>query len=128
MSTTTKEADPTASPLDLAVLGAAVIALIGGIVGYYYFATLPIVVRVLMVVAGLVAGLGLVYLTTLGKQLWAFITGSRVELRKVVWPTRQETWQTTLAVAAFVVVMGIFFWGLDFVLLLITRQVTGQAG
>jgi preprotein translocase subunit SecE len=128
-STTTKDAPAgSAGALDTAKLGAAVLAVVAGIVGYYWFSGLPIVVRVLMVIAGVAAAAGLVYWTALGRELWAFMQGSRVELRKVVWPTRQETQQTTLTVVVFVLVLGVFFWGLDFVLLLITRAVTGQAG
>ena len=51
---------------------------------------------------------------------------SRGELRKVVWPTRQETLQTTLTVFVFVLILGIFFWLLDMGLLWITRALTGQ--
>jgi preprotein translocase subunit SecE len=124
----TREADNPAGALDTAKLAAAALAVVGGIAGYYYFAGLPIVVRVLLVITGLAAAGGLVYLTALGRDLWGFIQGSRIELRKVVWPTRQETTQTTLLVAVFVLVLGIFFWGLDFVLLMVTRAVTGQTG
>jgi preprotein translocase subunit SecE len=124
----TREADNPAGALDTAKLAAAALAVVAGIAGYYYFATLPIVVRVLLVITGLAAAAALVYLTALGRDLWGFMQGSRVELRKVVWPTRQETTQTTLLVAVFVLVLGIFFWGLDFVLLMVTRAVTGQTG
>ena len=51
--------------------------------------------------------------------------GSRVELRKVVWPTREETLQTTLAVLVFALIMGVFFWLLDLSLLALTRRLTG---
>jgi preprotein translocase subunit SecE len=113
-STTTKDAPAgSAGALDTAKLGAAVLAVVAGIVGYYWFATLPIVVRVLMVIAGVAAAAGLVYWTALGRELWAFMQGTQ---------------QTTLTVVVFVLVLGVFFWGLDFVLLLITRAVTGQAG
>jgi len=71
-------------------------------------------------------GAALLSRTELGRFLWQFIQGSRVEIRKVVWPTRQETTQTTLAVFVFLLVLGIFFWGLDLLLLLITRAITGQ--
>jgi preprotein translocase subunit SecE len=114
--------------LDTAKLAAAGLAVVAGIAGYYYFAATPIVVRVLLVIAGLAAAAALVYWTALGRDLWGFMQGSRVELRKVVWPTRQETTQTTLMVAVFVLALGTFFWLLDFLLLWLTRQITGQAG
>ena len=61
-----------------------------------------------------------------GREFWRFMQGARVELRKVVWPTKVETRQTTIAVIVFVVIMGVFFWALDLLLLWITRTLTGQ--
>jgi preprotein translocase subunit SecE len=63
-----------------------------------------------------------------GKRLWAFIQGSRIEIRKVVWPTQQETTQTAIAVFVFTLVMALFFWGLDSLLLWLTRTLVGSAG
>ena len=63
--------------------------------------------------------------TERGRTLWKFIQGSRVEIRKVIWPTRQETMQTALTVMCFALILGLFFWGLDFFLLWITRLLTG---
>jgi preprotein translocase subunit SecE len=51
-----------------------------------------------------------------------------VELRKVVWPTREETIQTTVTVLVFALIMGVFFWLLDMFLLYATRLLTGQGG
>jgi preprotein translocase subunit SecE len=126
--TNTKEPENTAGALDTAMLAAASLCVIAGVVAYYYFEDAALLLRVFGVIAGVVLGSVLVYRTQQGQLLWRFIQGSRVEIRKVVWPTRQETTQTTLAVVVFVLVLGIFFWGLDFVLLLITRAVTGQGG
>jgi preprotein translocase subunit SecE len=63
-----------------------------------------------------------------GKRLWAFVQGSRIEIRKVVWPTQQETTQTAIAVFVFTLVMALFFWGLDSFLLWLTRILVGSAG
>jgi len=63
-----------------------------------------------------------------GRVFWQFVQGSRVELRKVVWPTRQETLQTALVVFIAITAMGIFFWFLDWVLGALTRALTGQGG
>jgi preprotein translocase subunit SecE len=63
-----------------------------------------------------------------GRELWQFVQGSRVELRKVVWPTREDTTKMTLVVVAAIVVMGLFFWLLDMMLGAITRALTGQGG
>jgi preprotein translocase subunit SecE len=61
-----------------------------------------------------------------GRTLWRFMQGARVELRKVVWPTRVETRQTTIAVIIFVILMGLFFFGLDALLGWLAHMVTGR--
>jgi len=66
--------------------------------------------------------------TALGRSTWSFIGATRTEVRKVVWPTRAETMQTTMAVLFVVVVMGILLWLLDMVLLRAIRLLTGQGG
>src|SRR5688572_29931201 len=75
------------------VLAAA--ALVGGLVAYYWFESQPQVLRVLMVLGGLTAGFVLLYWSAPGRELWAYVQSSRVELRKMVWPTRAETWRST---------------------------------
>ena len=84
--------------------------------------------RVVGVLVGLGLGMLIAFQSTQGKELWRFIQGARIELRKVVWPTPQETMQTTLTVFVFVLIMGIFFWLLDMGLGAIARQVTGGGG
>ena len=108
------------------VLAAA--ALIGGVVAYYAFPNQPQVVRVLMVLGGLVLSLVLMYLSQPGRELWNYVQSSRVELRKMVWPTRTETWRTTLVVFLFVMALGVFFWIVDMGLAWGAKQVTGQGG
>jgi preprotein translocase subunit SecE len=63
--------------------------------------------------------------STQGRRLWHFIQGSRVEIRKVVWPTRTETTQTAIAVFIFTLIMALFFWALDSGLLWLTRRLVG---
>ena len=72
--------------------------------------------RALAVVVGLVGGIGVFMLTGKGRDTREFLSESRFELRKVVWPTRQETTQTTLIVFVFVIITGLILWGLDSVL------------
>jgi preprotein translocase subunit SecE len=120
------ETEPGA--LDTAKLVAAVLVLLGGIVGYYYFAGASLVWRVLGLVAGLVLGIVIAFQSTQGRQLWQFIQGSQIEIRKVVWPTQQETTQTTLMVMVFTVVMAVFFFLIDLLLLNVTQFLTGQGG
>jgi preprotein translocase subunit SecE len=91
--------------------GAGLAAL--GIYGYYWLAEMPIVVRILTVVAGFVAGGAVAWLSAPGKQFSHFAGDAVTEVKKVVWPTRKETMQTVAAVFAFVVVMAIFLWLTD---------------
>lgn len=112
--------------IDTALLTAACFAVLAAIVAYYYFEGTPIVLRVIGILAGFGIGAALLYRTRQGQVIWQFIVGSRVEIRKVIWPNRQETMQTTITVFIFLLILGFFFWSLDFVLLTITRAVTGQ--
>ncbi len=108
------------------VLAAA--ALLGGVVTYYWFGDQPAVLRVLAVLAGMAASAVLLYWSQPGRELWDYVQASRVELRKMVWPTRQETWRTTLVVFVFVLALGVFFWLVDMMLAWGARHVTGQGG
>jgi preprotein translocase subunit SecE len=112
--------------LDTIKLLIAVAALIGGLYAYYYYETnVAQALRVLMVLGGTVAGVGIAMTSAQGQRLWHFIQGSRVEIRKVVWPTKQETTQTAIAVFVFTLVMMLFFWLLDSGLLWLTRRLVG---
>jgi preprotein translocase subunit SecE len=84
--------------------------------------------RVGMVVIGLAAGAGLAWFSSYGREFLLFGQAARVELRKVVWPGREETIQTTIVVFVFAAVMGVFFWALDWLLTLMTRFLSGQSG
>ncbi len=114
------------SPLDTVKLALAVLILIAAIVGFYWFADQPPLFRV----PGLLAAVGIAVAvgspTRAGRAIWAFIGESRTEVRKVVWPTRQETVQTTLVVIGLVLLVAIFMWVLDLGLLKMVRLLTGQ--
>jgi preprotein translocase subunit SecE len=114
--------------LDTAKLAAAVLLLTGGIFAFYYFAEYSTLLRVvaLLAVSGVAAAVALQ--TAPGRQLWQFVTDARQEVRKVVWPTRQETLQTTLIVMVMVLIVGVVLWLFDMVLLGILRFLTGQGG
>ncbi|HNP65480.1 MAG TPA: preprotein translocase subunit SecE [Woeseiaceae bacterium] len=112
--------------LDTIKLLIAAAALVGGLYAYYFYeAEFPQAVRVLMVLGGTIAGIGIAMTSVQGQRLWHFIQGSRVEIRKVVWPTKQETTQTAIAVFVFTLVMMLFFWALDSGLLWLTRTLVG---
>ena len=112
------------SLLDTVKLLGSVLILLVGIVSYYYLTQVSILFRVLMVLSSVVVSLVIFFQTQRGKVLWEFFQGSRVEIKKVIWPTKQETFQTTLTVFVFVLIMGIFFWLLDFLLLFLTTTIT----
>lgn len=103
----------------------AVLLVVAGVVGYYYLSAMPALVRVLMVVGGLVAGAVVTYFTVPGKAFFAFAGEARDETRKVVWPTRKETIQTTAIVLLFVFVMAVFLWIVDSILLWLVGMALG---
>ena len=107
--------------LALGILGA-------GLVGYYIYPEQSQFVRVLGVVAAMLVAWLVFVQTETGRGVVEFISGSRQELRKMHWPTRQETVQTTLAVLFMVFLLAVFLWLLDMFLLWATRALTGQGG
>jgi preprotein translocase subunit SecE len=111
---------------DKAKLTAAILLVLGGVVAYYVLSSQPAWERWLAVVGGLVLGIVVFIWSQYGRSFWQFVLDSRIELRKIVWPNRQETLQTTLVVFAFVVVAGLFFWVVDLVLAWATRALSGQ--
>ena len=102
--------------IDKAKLAAAVALVALGVWGYYWLADTALVLRILAVVAGLLAAGGVAWWSEPGKQFALFAGESVAEVKKVVWPTRKETMQTTVAVFGFVVVMALFLWMTDKVL------------
>jgi preprotein translocase subunit SecE len=112
--------------LDIVKLVMAAAVIIGGLYSYYYYEfELALPLRVLIVLGGTGIGITIGMMSTQGQRLWHFIQGSRVEIRKVVWPTKQETTQTAIAVFVFTLIMAVFFWALDSGLLWLTRQLVG---
>ena len=124
----TEQTETGASALDTVKLAAAAAILVGGIAAFYFLGTYPLAVRWAIVLASFGLGAFVALQSAQGRVFWQFVQGSRVELRKVVWPTRQETLQTALVVFIAITAMGIFFWFLDWVLGALTRALTGQGG
>jgi len=122
------KADTGSTSLDTLKLVVAAAVLLGGLVAYYYYVDVATVFRALGVLVAFGLSVVVMLQSTQGKALWRFIIASRVELRKVVWPTRDEAIQTTIAVFVFTLIMGVFFWLLDMFLLWLTRLLTGQGG
>lgn len=117
----------TSSVLDTALLWLAIAVLLVSMAGYYYFASYTDLVRVLGMLAGVVVAVLIGSQSAAGKTAWSYIQGSRTEVRRMVWPTRRETVQTTLLVVAFVLVLAIFIWALDVVLAYGATLLTGRA-
>ena len=102
--------------------------LLAGVAGYYVLENQPGWIRWASVIAGIAAGALVFGMSAGGREFWQFMLDSRAELRKVFWPTRNETWVTTAVVFGFAVIAGMFFWGLDLILAWATRALTGQGG
>ena len=113
---------------DVAKLVIAILLVIAGIVAFYVLQAQADWVRWSAVAAGIVLAIVVFGSSARGRAVWQFVLDSRQELRKVSWPTRQETTQTTLVVFAFVIFVGFFFWLLDLFLSWATRFLTGQGG
>jgi preprotein translocase subunit SecE len=114
------------SRFDSLKLGIAVALLAAAIIAFYRFDNQLLVLRVLGLLA--VAGISVFIAaqSSTGKNIIGFIKGAQTEVRKVVWPTRAETVQTTLAVILMVFLVGIFLWLLDMILLWAIQLLTGQ--
>jgi len=103
----------TMNALDIVKLVIAGALLAAGIAGYYLLSEQALILRVLAVIGGTVAGAAVAWFTAPGRTFAGFARESIVEVKKVVWPTRKETIQTTAAVFAFVVVMAVYLWVSD---------------
>jgi preprotein translocase subunit SecE len=114
--------------VDTAKLALAIVVVLLGLVGYYYFAESSVLLRVLSVIVALAIGAVVAFTSLQGRWLWKFIQGARVELNKVVWPTREETLQTTLIVLVVALIGGLIFFGLDFFLGWAITRITGRGG
>lgn len=124
MNASTEE-QPTSS-LDGLKWGLVVLLLIAAIGGNYYYAQESVLFRAIGVVVA-VGIAGLIAMQTLkGRTAFTFAKESRTEVRKVVWPTRQEAIQTTGIVLVVTLLMSLFLWGLDSVLFWVVGLVTGM--
>jgi len=121
-----EKVDTNDSRLNNLKLGVAVLLLVGAIYAFYYFDEQLLVLRVLGLLA--VAGIAVFIAaqSSAGKGILGFIAGAQSEVRRVVWPSRAETTQTTLAVLVIVLIMGILLWLMDMVLLAAIQLLTGQ--
>ncbi|ORU94322.1 MAG: preprotein translocase subunit SecE [Cycloclasticus sp. symbiont of Poecilosclerida sp. N] len=119
------ETEDASGQFDIAKLGLAIVAIVAGIGGFYFYADESLLLRVIGLLVMLSIAVGLVYATALGQSFWQFAQGSRIELKKIVWPTKKETMQTTLIVVVMVLFVGILLWVFDGLLLWAIGHVTG---
>ncbi|MFA7281035.1 MAG: preprotein translocase subunit SecE [Sterolibacterium sp.] len=98
----------------------ALILLAAGVAGFYFLGEQPMILRVLSVLAGVAAGSAVAWFTSPGQRFFVFGGEAWLETKKVAWPTRKETVQTTGIVFLFVLLMAIMLWvtdkGLEWVL------------
>ena len=128
MTTSVDTKAQDAGAADTVKLAVAIVLVLAGVAGYYVLGTQAAWLRWLAVAGGIVLAAVVIAFSKYGTALKQFMADSRVELRKIVWPNRQETGMTTLVVFFFLLIAGFFFWGLDLALAWATRALTGQGG
>ena len=102
--------------------------ILAGLIGNHYYSDISMPIRTLGWFAVLVVAAFVGSTTAKGHQAVEFFRDSRMELRKVVWPTREETMQTTLMVSIMVVILSLVLWGMDGILVWLIGWLTGQRG
>ena len=103
----------------------AIMVFAAAVIGNSYLVEVAFLYRVLGVLVLFILGLGLISITNFGINAIKLMKESRTEIRKVVWPTRMETTQTFLVVFTAIVVLCLFFWGLESLLSFLTKLVLG---
>ncbi|WP_261816237.1 preprotein translocase subunit SecE [Vibrio gallicus] len=119
------ETPDSSSAADIFKWIVAFVLLAAAVVGNHVYSEMSVVLRVAGVVVLIAAALGIAATTTKGKAAITFARESRMEIRKVVWPTRQETMQTTLIVLAVSIVMALILWGVDGIMVRLVALATG---
>jgi len=109
----TKAEQQVSTGFDTVKLLVSLMILVAGIVGFYYFSEESQLFRVLGILAVVAVAFFVISTTLIGKRSLGFARDARVEVRKVVWPTRQETTQTTIAVLVMVLIVAIMLWLID---------------
>ena len=106
----------------------SVVFVVAGVAAFYYFSEVQLLYRVLGLVVVALIVVGTMLTTGVGRNVWGFVLESKQEVRKVVWPTREETFRTTLLVFGMVFIVGLILWLLDMFLFWGVRLLTGQGG
>lgn len=106
----------------------AILLIMAGVAGFYYYAEQALLYRVLALLVVFAMATYVALQTQMGMDTWNFGRSAVIEVRKAVWPSRKETTQTTLIVMVMVIVMGIILWLFDTLLLWAVKMITGQGG
>lgn len=114
--------------LDKIKLLVALLLVVAGIAGFYIYAEEALLYRVLALLAVFIVAFAITLKTEIGFSAWDFGRTSILEVRKAVWPSRQETVQATVLVMVLVIIVGIILWLFDMVLLSAVQMLTGQGG
>jgi preprotein translocase subunit SecE len=110
-------------------IAVAVLVAAAGLIAFHWLAERqPMVIRLGVLFGSFAAAIVIMWFTASGRTFLAFSRESWEEAKRVVWPTRKETLQTTAVVFAFVFVMAMFLWGVDASLLWITHRLLGHGG
>ena len=104
----------------------AVLVLGAGVGAYYYLGGKPDFVRLLALLGAVALAVAVAMQSETGRSAWEFAKGARIELRKVVWPTRKETIQVTLTVVVMIILVALFLWFVDWLLVVGIKALTGQ--
>jgi len=122
------QAEAPAAVFDVVKQVFSVVFVVAGVAAFYYFSEIQPLYRVLSLVVMVLIALGMMLTTEVGRAVLSFVLESKLEVRKVVWPTREETMRTTLLVFAMVFIVGLILWLLDMFLFWGVRLITGQGG
>ena len=109
----TQQVEDIGTGADRVKVALAIALAIAGLIAYYALADQPMVVRLLALIGGLAAGIVVGWFSHPGRRLISFCKDSWKEVKRVVWPSKKETWTMTLYVFVFVVVMALFLWLVD---------------
>ena len=90
--------------------------LISGMILFYYYSDVRLFYRVVGMISVVIFSAFIAYQSDFGKLVYSYVTDSKVELKKVTWPTKQETTQTTLGVIFVVIIVGFLLWLFDMLL------------
>jgi preprotein translocase subunit SecE len=108
-------------------LSIAFLLVAAGVVAFYALHDSPTVVKVAAMLLSVLLAAGVVWTSEPGKRLFSFGKESVAEAKRVSWPTRKETLQMTAVVIAFAIIMALFLWGVDAILMVVVDKLMGRS-